>query len=201
MTSSSQDVVGITGGVSQQDNTIYIDFHIPKIGGGSDSHCRSYDANLDKLISKFIIGIQKLSNTSLTNRDDVQFYLENIMIMFKNSHINWLAFSRDNCGDQLRHNCNLIRAFLTSKKDFNIQRGLRIIGALNALDNLENHSQLHCKDTIILQDSNVDLVKCAKLIKKDLESYCEILPRHKNEMHKAYNKMFDNIHGCLNGCE
>lgn len=209
MKSRPRDVAGIIGGVSQQNNTIYIDFSLPKIGGGNESYSRSYDANLDKLISKFTIAVRNLSKLNLNNSDDVQFYLENAMVILKHAHINWLAFSRYNCGYQLRHNCNLIRAFLKSKNSFNTQRGLQVIGALNVLENLkrdtgltlDNASRPHCRETIILQDSDVDIIDCIKLLKEELNSYADLLSKHKQELHRAYDKMFENIHSCLNGCD
>ncbi len=208
MKSKPRNVIGITGGVSQQDNTIYIDFSLPTIGGGSESCSRSYDANLDKLISKFTIGIRNLSKVNLNNSDDVQFFLENAMVILKHAHINWLSFSPRNCSYQLRHNCNLIRAFLKTKKEFNTQKALQIIGALNVLDNLKKDTGLildkniqQCRETIILQDSDIDIVECAKLLKDELIQYQDLLSKYNKEMHQAYDKIFESIHRCLHGCD
>ncbi len=208
MKSKPRNVIGITGGVSQQDNTIYIDFSLPTIGGGSESCSRSYDANLDKLISKFTIGIRNLSKVNLNNSDDVQFFLENAMVILKHAHINWLSFSPRNCSYQLRHNCNLIRAFLKTKKEFNTQKALQIIGALNVLDNLKKDTGLildkniqQCRETIILQDSDIDIVECAKLLKDELIQYQDLLSKYNKEMHQAYDQIFESIHRCLHGCD
>ncbi len=208
MKSKPRNVIGITGGVSQQDNTIYIDFSLPTICGGSESCSRSYDANLDKLISKFTIGIRNLSKVNLNNSDDVQFFLENAMVILKHAHINWLSFSPRNCSYQLRHNCNLIRAFLKTKKEFNTQKALQIIGALNVLDNLKKDTGLildkniqQCRETIILQDSDIDIVECAKLLKDELIQYQDLLSKYNKEMHQAYDKIFESIHRCLHGCD
>lgn len=205
-----------SGGVSRTDNHIKINLSIQ----GGTNQTRVYDNNIQLSINKLTIVNEALSKLSIETLNDIKFYINGIIALFKMTNIDFLPL---NGQYQLIYNIKLLiiytsscinksLAIVDSKQPSvdHIDEMIQLLNCNRMIQELnidtqknikiskESHNSIQSNKVIIEQLNNENNCKKLCLILKDLiDQYINIIISKKSDIEKIYQNNISNINKIL----
>lgn len=186
-----------TGGAVTDGDHVKINLSIK--GGATQS--RIYDSNVQLSIDKLTIVNQALAKVSLEDLSDVDFYINQLIELFKSTNIELVPLIGPY---QLRHNINILSTYIkscigsfTADDAIQLLKCDRMISELNTDCNnqLEWNSFSLSRQFIdeITETDDEDIVVSTRQLRNLVNQYVTIIKSKKDKIEKAYQNIISDI--------
>ncbi len=177
------------GGITNSDNQIQLNLQI----AGGAAYSRVYNNNVSIAIDKLLIVNEALSKLPIESHTDTVFYIDQLINLFKSTHIEFLYGSSTY---QIIHNAQIIRLYLSHLiKKFNTSDILEALGLTKILTDVEQDVSIGCHqvDTInpyideLIDDDEENLLIITRQIRNSFTEICAYISSKQSEIQTAYD--------------